>query len=286
MTIGVLIPVFNAESTLVETLNSVTHQTRTPDAICIVNDGSTDRSSSIIQDFISKNPEFSWEVVTRENGGLGSARNTGLERLSTDYIAFLDADDVWTPHKLEHISNAIFNHPQADLIYHPIWEWCAESGQIRKRRDQPIDTALDIWTHNPITPSACAIRKAAMDWSFETNPSIHGVEDALLWSKALFHKCTFVRIPNVDTRYRMGHGMTKNEEEHELHVKNAVELAAERGWISSVDLSKFRAQRHYHMARNAHKNRQFTKAVKHYAATEKSFKSSILRLLASLHISV
>ncbi|GGH65038.1 glycosyltransferase family 2 protein [Phaeocystidibacter marisrubri] len=286
MTIGVLIPVFNAESTLTETLNSVVHQTRLPDAICIVNDGSTDRSASIIQDFLTAHPDLPVEIITRENGGLGSARNAGMEKLTTDYIAFLDADDVWTPHKLEHISKAILNHPEADLIYHPIWEWCAETGQIRKRRDQPILSPLDIWTHNPITPSACAIRKKAMDWSFETDPSIHGVEDALLWTVALFHQCTFVRIPNVDTRYRLGHGMTKNEEEHECHVENAVELAANRGWISAVDLSKFRAQRHYHMARNAHKRREFSNAVQHYAASENTFKSSILKLLAWAHIRV
>lgn len=284
MKIGVLIPVYNAAETIAATLDSVLAQTVLPYEICLVDDGSTDNSDSIIRQYAHGDNSILWKIISQENAGLGAARNAGMQVMTADYIAFLDADDVWISHKVEHIANAIKSHPKSDLFYHPIWEWTPETGSLRKRRDVEITQVEDIWLYNPITPSACVIRKDAMDWSFDTTPSIHGVEDALMWTKAYHENLVFTRLPYVDTRYRIGYGMTKNEDEHDQHIVNAIQIATENGWITHLDSTSFVAQRQYHRARNAHKSGEFKKAIECYKKAPRNYKTGMLALFARLHI--
>ena len=179
MKIGVLIPVYNAAETIGDTLESILNQTELPYEICIVDDGSTDDTETIVRQYAHKDNSILWKIVQKPNGGLGSARNSGFEVMTSDYIAFLDGDDRWTPHKIEHVKRFLTTHPDTDLLYHPIWEWHAGSGMIHRRRDAKIDSVDSIWLKNPITPSATVVRVEAMKWEFDTDPSIHGVEDAL-----------------------------------------------------------------------------------------------------------
>ena len=89
--ISVIIPVFNVEQYLRRCLDSVVNQTfRNIEIICI-NDGSTDRSAAILEEYAKKDNRI--QIITKENGGLNSARNAGLDRVAGDYFAFIDSDD-------------------------------------------------------------------------------------------------------------------------------------------------------------------------------------------------
>ena len=91
MLFSIIIPVYNVESFLRECLDSVLKQTF-PDweAIC-VNDGSTDQSASILEEYSEKDIRF--KIISQANGGLSSARNSGLKVAKGDYVLFLDSDD-------------------------------------------------------------------------------------------------------------------------------------------------------------------------------------------------
>lgn len=89
--LSVIIPVFNAERYLDECIKSILNQTYTNIEIICVNDGSTDRSGEIINKYISKG--YPIKQIRKENGGVSSARNVGIEEASSDYLAFVDADD-------------------------------------------------------------------------------------------------------------------------------------------------------------------------------------------------
>lgn len=286
MTIGVLIPVYNGEETIRETLQSVMAQTELPYEVCIVDDGSTDRTADIIRRFSHENPGPLWKIISQDNGGLGAARNAGLEVMTADYIALLDADDRWSTDKLAHAKRFLQNYPDTDIAYHPIWEWSANSGRLRKRRIQPLSDVSSLWFHNPITPSATILRREAMNWHFETDPSIHGVEDALLWTEAMAKGVTFREMPHIDTYYRIGHGMTAHADDHDEKVMKAAELALSKGWINGEILDATQAYRSYHRGRMAHKDGQFETAIHFYKKAPKSFKLYALQLFARLGISI
>lgn len=95
--ISVIMPVYNADNYLDMSLKSVLNQTMDDIEIICVNDGSTDNSLSILNRYSNQNDNI--RVITLENAGSGSARNTGISEAEGEYLAFLDADDVFLDKK-------------------------------------------------------------------------------------------------------------------------------------------------------------------------------------------
>jgi glycosyltransferase involved in cell wall biosynthesis len=96
--ISVIVPAYNAESTLADTLRSVRNQTYPNIEILVVDDGSTDETAQITSDFASRDSRIN--LLSKPNGGVASARNFGISHSRGDYIAPIDADDLWHPTKL------------------------------------------------------------------------------------------------------------------------------------------------------------------------------------------
>lgn len=94
--VSCIIPVFNGERFLDQAITSVLMQTKPPQQIIVVDDGSTDATAQIIASFGDR-----VEHVTQTNQGPAAARNAGLDRATGEFIAFQDADDIWLPEKLE-----------------------------------------------------------------------------------------------------------------------------------------------------------------------------------------
>jgi glycosyltransferase involved in cell wall biosynthesis len=110
--IGVVIPAYNAATTLGPTIESVLAQTRQPDVVIVVDDGSTDDTA-----FVAHRFEPKVRCITVENGGVSRARNTGIEAAGTDLVALLDADDLWRPEKLRQQEQALSGAPRAGLCF-------------------------------------------------------------------------------------------------------------------------------------------------------------------------
>lgn len=104
MKISLIIPVYNVEDFLYRCLKSVENQTYKDAEVIIVNDGSTDNSYKIIDEFVARNQNF--VCYTTENHGLGGARNYGLTKATGDYIVFLDSDDYIAEECLEKFATA------------------------------------------------------------------------------------------------------------------------------------------------------------------------------------
>ncbi len=98
--VSVIIPVFNNAATILRALDSIFSQTTQPQEILIVDDASTDNSCAVIQKYIQDRPNAKL-LRSTTNCGPSAARNTGWAAASSDYIAFLDADDAWHSKKLE-----------------------------------------------------------------------------------------------------------------------------------------------------------------------------------------
>lgn len=100
--ISVIIPCFNCEHTIKQTLDSVINQTLISAEIILIDDFSTDNSVVTINNYIAEHPNYNIKLIClRKNVGPGMARNTGWEKASQKWLAFLDADDVWHPKKVE-----------------------------------------------------------------------------------------------------------------------------------------------------------------------------------------
>src|SRR5438270_8611564 len=91
--VSVIIPAWNAEETLKETLISVASQTHRSLEIIIIDDGSTDKTANIAADFCGSDCRA--RLIQKARGGLAAARNTGIDEANGSWIAPLDADDLW-----------------------------------------------------------------------------------------------------------------------------------------------------------------------------------------------
>ena len=116
--VSIVIPVFNKEEWICQTLMSVYTQTYPNWECLIVDDGSTDGSLLAISEFTRKHPG-NWKIISGINSGQSPARNFGLARAAGVFIAFLDADDLWLPNKLALQVEFLLNNPDVGLVLTP-----------------------------------------------------------------------------------------------------------------------------------------------------------------------
>lgn len=110
--ISVIIPVYNAERYLAEAIESVLAQTRPPDEIIVVDDGSTDESARVTR-------RFAKPVLYRHqfHNGAGAARNLGVTQAQGEWLTFLDADDLWLPDKLARQIALLKSDPDLEMVF-------------------------------------------------------------------------------------------------------------------------------------------------------------------------
>lgn len=111
--IGVIIPVYNVERYIHQCIESVINQSFKDIEIILVNDGSTDNSGKICDDYAKKDSRIN--VIHKENGGLSDARNAGIKNATAKYLLFLDSDDYWMDDSLIEISE--YAKSDIDIVF-------------------------------------------------------------------------------------------------------------------------------------------------------------------------
>lgn len=114
-TFAVIVPIFNGEKFLDECILSILSQSRIPNEIIIIDDGSTDDTSNLIKKWIEKKRNIT--TVSTSNRGVSAARNLGASLATSDYIFFLDVDDRWLPEKVSHHEAHIMTHPECEFSF-------------------------------------------------------------------------------------------------------------------------------------------------------------------------
>lgn len=119
MHFSVVIPLYNKQKSIVATLQSVLAQTYQNFEVIVVDDGSTDNSAQVVEELFEKYPSLQGgergRLLRKENGGVCSARNRGIQEAKYDYIALLDGDDLWDEHYLEEQVKLIQDFPEAKM---------------------------------------------------------------------------------------------------------------------------------------------------------------------------
>lgn len=198
--ISVIIPTYNAEKTIQETVNSVLHQTLDDLELIIINDGSQDRTLEVLSAI--DDPRL--KVFSYPNGGVAVSRNRGLAKATGQYISFLDADDLWTPDKLAAQYQALQDNPNAAVAYS--WtDYVDESGQFlgvcaRATNNGNLYQLLLLADvigsgSNPLI-KAEAIAKVG-----EFDPAVVPTEDWDMWIRLAEH-FKYVAVPAVHVLYR------------------------------------------------------------------------------------
>ncbi len=122
-TISVIIPAWRAASVIKPTIESVLAQTRAPNEIIVVDDGSPDNTSEVVAQYAPR-----VRCIRKPNGGVSAARNAGFAASSGAFVLFLDQDDLITPDHIAKLHAALVTHPGWGVAY-SAWSYIDESGQ-------------------------------------------------------------------------------------------------------------------------------------------------------------
>ena len=199
--ISVIIPAYNAEKTIKETIQSVLNQTWQDFELLIINDGSQDATLEVIESI--QDPRI--KIFSYPNAGSSASRNRGIAIAKGEYISFIDADDLWTADKLEAQYKALQENSQAAVAYS--WtDHIDESGQFLRSGPQQSFTGdvyarllLEDFIGNGSNP---LIRAQAFAEVGDFDESLAHSEDWDLWLRlaARYH---FVAVPSPQILYRM-----------------------------------------------------------------------------------
>lgn len=176
--VGVVIPAFNAARTIDRALSSVFAQALAPQAVVVIDDGSTDDTPSAVAD------RYPWvRLVTQANGGPSRARNAGAALLDTDWIAFLDADDAWFEDRISSQMAVAAAHPRAALVAAG-WTRAAARDELRGADGAAITLHwLAVLSGYFLGPSGVLVRRQAFEEAGGFRPEMDGIEDRDLFSR-------------------------------------------------------------------------------------------------------
>ncbi|MBW4532801.1 MAG: glycosyltransferase family 2 protein [Pleurocapsa minor HA4230-MV1] len=201
--VSAIIPAYNAMKYLPESLDSILAQTYPDFEVIIVNDGSTDN----LCEWASQLTDPRVKLISQENRGLAGARNTGLNHAQGQYIAYLDADDLWDATKLAKQVEVLEQNSEVGLVY----TWVERIDQNGKSLGKPFKINLqgDIWEKltekNVIAPSNAMIRRSCFEkvGMFDASLQAYG-EDWDMWLRIAASYSVRV-IPETLCSYRECH---------------------------------------------------------------------------------
>ena len=199
MGVSVIIPTFNSGPLVVEAVRSVLSQTTPVSEVIVVDDGSTD-------DTAQRMAEFGEPVryVRQANGGVSTARNRGMAEATHDFVAFLDADDVWHPRKIETQLRAMARNPEFGLIGTNLHDWPGEHPKLPEGEFESPPAPIELKkliVRNGLVTSTVMARREVLRQVGEFDLELRGPEDHDYWIRAA--KCTTVgKIAESLTGYR------------------------------------------------------------------------------------
>jgi len=199
--ISVIIPAYNCEKTIQQTVNSVLQQTFVDFELIIINDGSKDSTLNVI----SKIEDARLKVFSFENAGGNISRNRGLNLAVGKYISFLDADDIWTPDKLELQLEALQKNQNAHVAYS--WtdyideedNFLVSGRRVSVNGDVYEKLLINNFLENGSNPLIC--REALIELG-GFDESLKAAQDWDMWLR-LAAKYSFVAVPKVQILYRV-----------------------------------------------------------------------------------
>lgn len=200
--VSIVIPAYNAESTIGETLRSVLRQTHPHWEAIVVDDGSTDETSNRARRLAEHDPRV--HVISQANGGESAARNAGIGRSRCDWLLFLDADDWIAPLHLEKMTAALADDRTLDAVLCSYARVAADGTEIEDPYRPPVGDLFSTLARRAAFPvHACVVRKAIVDEVGPFDTSLRTSADWDLWQRVARTGACFGAIRDVLAFYRM-----------------------------------------------------------------------------------
>jgi glycosyltransferase involved in cell wall biosynthesis len=198
---AVVIPLFNGARWILQALDSILAQTRPPAEVVVVEDGSTDDSPRLVETY-----GRGVLLLRGEKRGPPAARNLGLGRTRSSFVAFLDQDDVWHPRHLEFLADALARNAEAPAAMAGFDQFHDGTGPDLAVVDGP-DGAYDPWEGFPLLnaihcPSSVLVRRESLETAGLWDPRYTGVADVHLWLRLSVRR-PFVCVPSVTVGRRL-----------------------------------------------------------------------------------
>jgi glycosyltransferase involved in cell wall biosynthesis len=195
---SIIIPCYKTEKTVIETLQSVSDQKYSNWEAIIVNDGSPDNLETLVLDYIKDDDRFKY--FKKINGGLGTARNYGIEKSTGDFILPLDSDNMVNREFLTHAEKLIAQDPTIDIIH-------GDAQRFGARRDYWKIGSFDLRRmHYENFIDACAIIKKSVFEDlgrYDVDMPYQGYEDWEFWLRCGINNKRFHYLPLVTFDYRV-----------------------------------------------------------------------------------
>ncbi|CAM4077057.1 MULTISPECIES: glycosyltransferase family 2 protein [Bacillus] len=225
--VSVIVPLYNAEKYIEETMESILNQTYKNIEIVIVDDGSKDQSSSIVKNFKKKYPE-QIQYILQENQGVSVARNTGIENANGEYISFLDSDDLWHSTKIEKQIESMHKN-NMNACYCGFMNFYEETGEKVENTTNFVKGNMTkaFLTHQVFAQTSTWIFKKSivMNHNIRFTPGCSWGEDL----EFLFKLMSVTNVCYVDeylTYYRIlsGGSLSSNYKDYELKTTKELEV--------------------------------------------------------------
>jgi len=204
---SVIIPAYNAEKTIVRAIDSVMAQSYPVYEIIVVDDASTDGTRVLLEHTYARQIKLIQKV---NNGGSSVARNTGWDVAMGDYIAFLDADDIWHKDKLAVMNTILTSAPGITLFYHPYTQTDLSNKVLPENMVVYRLPFIKLLPSNPIATS-CMVVKNEPTFRFE--PSMRYTEDYDFCLRISYkYKIYFIKEPltQIFRKFTSSGGISEN----------------------------------------------------------------------------
>lgn len=243
--VSVIIPAHNAMTYLPETVENVLKQTFTDFEVLIINDGSLDD----IEEWASHLTDSRVKLISQQNQGVSVARNTGIAQATGEYIAFLDADDLWEPSKLEKQARRLDDNPEVGLVY--TWtvlvdQWGKPTGIV-----YTYDLEGNVWAQIVVEDIVCngssaMVRRSCFEIVGVFDPNLSSVADGDMWVRIAAHY-PFAVVKELLVYYRQyPNSMSKNRQKMLEDLRLTIEKRFES---APLDLLYLRNRAYAHMNR-------------------------------------
>lgn len=236
MSVTTIIPVHNGARYIADAIDSVLAQTVAPSEILVIDDGSTDGTAEVVRRYGER-----VTGIVQKNQGVSAARNHGLQRATGEFVAFLDADDVWHKRKLELQLEALARHPELGLIGAGTFDWPTD--KVPELGASPGAVDIVDWDRlilrNLFVTSAVMVRRHVFASAGEFDATLHGPEDHDMWLRITeIAPSANLRLPLTGYRDAAG-SLSKRAEPMKKGMKRILEKVGERGgWRSKERLRR------------------------------------------------
>ena len=204
--VSIVIPLYNAENYIEETLLSIVQQTYQNYEVIVVDNASTDASVDKVNQMADQLNQFKLIRCEQNSGGPAAPRNIGIRHAQGEFVAFLDSDDVWYPDKLqtqiEHIREGGYNFlcSSARLID----DHSAYLAKSRSKPNRHYGVKGELFSNRIVTSSVLVSRELLGDFLFDESQDLVTCEDYFLWLNLLhLDDCRFVHLGRELIQYRV-----------------------------------------------------------------------------------